>query len=302
MPRTAKRSKTKTSAQTNAKSNARTAARTTARTTAKTATKTSAKTAAKTGAKASKSARSAAAARRSKSKTAAQTTPAAEDQQRPPRSDKPARVLAFLREFMGANGYPPSVRDVVDGCKLSSTSVADYNLRILERQGHIRRDPERARTIVLTEPLAPTAAPQPVAEVEPLQIPLLGAIAAGARVVAPDGSDAKHADEHLQVTPDMLGGRDPAGLFAVTVRGDSMIDALIADGDTVIFEHAQTVENGQLGAFWLRDENISTLKRFYREGRRVRLQPENPTMEPIYTAPANLEIQGRVVSILRQPN
>lgn len=297
MPRTAKRSKTKTSP----KSNARTSARTAAKTTAKAAAKTSAKTAAKTGAKASKSARSAAGARR-KSQTTAQTTAAAEDQQRPPRSDKPARVLAFLREFMGANGYPPSVRDVVDGCKLSSTSVADYNLRILERQGHIRRDPERARTIVLTEPLAPTAAPQPVAEVEPLQIPLLGAIAAGARVVAPDGSDAKHADEHLQVTPDMLGGRDPAGLFAVTVRGDSMIDALIADGDTVIFEHAQTVENGQLGAFWLRDENISTLKRFYREGRRVRLQPENPTMEPIYTAPANLEIQGRVVSILRQPN
>ena len=220
-------------------------------------------------------------------------------EQRAPRSDKPARVLAFLREFMGANGYPPSVRDVVDGCKLSSTSVADYNLRILERQGHIRRDPERARTIVLTEPIG---APQAVAEVEPLRIPVLGAIAAGTRVVAPDGSDAKHADEHLQVTPDMLGGRDPASLFAVTVRGDSMIDALIADGDTVIFEQAQTVENGQMGAFWLREENVSTLKRFYREGRRVRLQPENPTMEPIYTSPRNLEVQGRVVSILRQPN
>ena len=223
----------------------------------------------------------------------------AEAEQRAPRSDKPARVLAFLREFMGANGYPPSVRDVVDGCKLSSTSVADYNLRILERQGHIRRDPERARTIVLTEPIG---APQAVAEVEPLRIPVLGAIAAGTRVVAPDGSDAKHADEHLQVTPDMLGGRDPASLFAVTVRGDSMIDALIADGDTVIFEQAQTVENGQMGAFWLREENVSTLKRFYREGRRVRLQPENPTMEPIYTSPRNLEVQGRVVSILRQPN
>lgn len=233
-------------------------------------------------------------------KTARQAARAeGEAQQRAPRSDKPARVLAFLREFMGANGYPPSVRDVVDGCKLSSTSVADYNLRILERQGHIRRDPERARTIVLTEPIT---APQAVAEVEPLQIPVLGAIAAGTRMVAPDGSDAKHADEHLQVTPDMLGGRDPASLFAVTVRGDSMIDALIADGDTVIFEHVQTVENGQMGAFWLREENVSTLKRFYRDGRRVRLQPENPMMEPIYTSPGNLEIQGRVVSILRQPN
>lgn len=288
MPRTAKRSKT--SAKT-AKPAAKTAAKTTAKSAAKNSTKNTARSSAKTAPKSAKTAR-----RKSKTKAAA---PVAAEQQRPPRSDKPARVLTFLREFMSANGYPPSVRDVVDGCKLSSTSVADYNLRILERQGHIRRDPERARTIVLTEPVA---LPQPVAEVEPLQIPLLGAIAAGSRVVAPDGSDAKHADDHLQVTPDMLGGRDPAGLFAVTVRGDSMIDALIADGDTVIFEHAQTVENGQLGAFWLRDENISTLKRFYRDGRRVRLQPENPTMEPIYTAPGNLEIQGRVVSILRQPN
>ena len=163
----------------------------------------------------------------------AAATAQAEQTERPPRSDKPERILAFLRKFMGENGYPPSVRDVVDGCKLSSTSVADYNLRILERQGHIRRDPERARTIVLTEPLEPAGG---VAAVEPLRVPLLGAIAAGTRVVAPEGSDAKHADEHLQVTPDMLGGRDPSTLFAVTVRGDSMIDALIADGDTVIFE------------------------------------------------------------------
>ncbi len=214
------------------------------------------------------------------------------------RSDKPARILNFLRSYMREHGYPPSVRDVVTGCDLSSTSVADYNLRILERQGHIKRDSERARTIVLTEPIEEI----PVRAVEPQAVPLLGAIAAGTRVVAPDGTDAAHADEHLQVTPDMLGGRNPASLFAVTVRGDSMIDALIADGDTVIFEYTPVVENGQMGAFWLRDENISTLKRFFREDGRVRLQPENPNMEPIYTAPDNLEVQGRVVSILRQPN
>ena len=257
------------------------------------------KTAARRGKAGAQTAQNAKTTRRARSQARRAPSAEGEAQPRVPRSDKPERVLAFLREFMGANGYPPSVRDVVDGCKLSSTSVADYNLRILERQGHIRRDPERARTIVLTEPIT---APQAVAEVEPLQIPVLGAIAARTRMVAPDGSDAKHADEHLQVTPDMLGGRDPASLFAVTVRGDSMIDALIADGDTVIFEHVQTVENGQMGAFWLREENVSTLKRFYRDGRRVRLQPENPTMEPIYTSPGNLEIQGRVVSILRQPN
>lgn len=235
-----------------------------------------------------------------------------------PRSDKPARILAFLRDYVREHGYPPSVRDVVKGCKLSSTSVADYNLRILERQGHISRASERARSIVLAEPpeeLSVQVVERVVeveverivevptgVETEPLEVPMLGAIAAGTRVVAPEGADAAHADEHLQVTPDMLGGRDPSRLFALTVRGDSMIDALIADGDTVIFEHTPSVENGQMGAFWLRDENISTLKRFYREGGRVRLQPENPTMEPIYTSADNLEIQGRVISILRQPN
>ena len=100
----------------------------------------------------------------------------------------------------------------------------------------------------------------------------------------------------------MLGGRDPASLFAVTVRGDSMIDALIADGDTVIFESTTIVETGQMAAFWLRDENITTLKRYFREGDRVRLQPENPNMDPIFTEPDNLQVQGRVVSVLRQPN
>ena len=84
------------------------------------------------------------------------------------RSDKPARILTFLRHYVQEHGYPPSVRDVVAGCELSSTSVADYNLRILERQGHITRDSERARTIVLTQPVSP---PAPVLEVEPLQIP-----------------------------------------------------------------------------------------------------------------------------------
>ncbi len=218
---------------------------------------------------------------------------------RGPRSDKPERILAFLQNYFAHYHYPPSVRDIVEGCQLSSTSVADYNLKILEREGHIRRDRERARTISLTKPVEPT-------QLEPgttsLEVPLLGSIAAGTRSLVPEGVDAKHAEARIRVTADMLGGRDPEQVFALTVRGDSMIDALIADNDTVIVEETPHVSNGQMAAVWLREENICTLKRLYYEEGRVRLQPENPTMEPIITTESNMQVQGRVVSILRRPH
>lgn len=223
---------------------------------------------------------------------------------RGPRSDKPERILAFLQEYFALNHYPPSVRDIVEGCDLSSTSVADYNLKILEREGRIRRDRERARTISLVESDEPEPPVEPTRlepTVTPLAIPLLGSIAAGTRSLAPEGVDVQHAEGQVSVTEDMLDGRDPERVFALTVRGDSMIDALIADNDTVILEKAQHVANGQMAAVWLRDENICTLKRLYYEQGQIRLQPENPTMQPIFTDESNMQIQGRVVSVLRRP-
>ena len=230
---------------------------------------------------------------------------------RGPRSDKPERILAFLRGFFTDHHYPPSVRDIVEGCKLSSTSVADYNLKILEREGYIRRDRERARTISLIEqepasavPAAPAASLAPAqlsAGVAALGVPLLGTIAAGTRSLVPDGTDIAHAESRISVTTDMLAGRDPERVFALTVSGDSMIDALIADRDTVILEEAPAVSNGEMAAVWLRDENICTLKRLFYEAGQVRLQPENPTMAPIYTDESNMQVQGRVVSVIRHP-
>ena len=217
---------------------------------------------------------------------------------RGPRSDKPERILAFLQDYLSQRSYPPSVRDIVEGCGLSSTSVADYNLKILERAGHIHRDRDRARTISLVKPLTPaildSSAPTQL-------VPLLGTIAAGTRSLTPEGVDLDHAEGRISVTLDMLAGREPERVFALTVRGDSMIDALIADQDTVILEETPRVENGQMAAVWLRDENICTLKRLYYENGQVRLQPENPTMDPIYTDESNMQIQGRVVSVLRRP-
>ncbi len=220
---------------------------------------------------------------------------------RGPRSDKPERILAFLQDYFSRYHYPPSVRDIVEGCELSSTSVADYNLKILEREGHIRRDRERARTISLTQPVDPIQAATLEPSATPLEVPMLGSIAAGTRSLVPDGVDVAHAESRISVTADMLGGRDPEQVFALTVRGDSMIDALIADNDTVILEETADVANGQMAAVWLRDENICTLKRLYYEGGQVRLQPENPTMQPIFTDESNMQVQGRVVSIIRRP-
>ncbi len=221
---------------------------------------------------------------------------------RGPRSDKPERILAFLQDYFTRYHYPPSVRDIVEGCQLSSTSVADYNLKILEREGHIRRDRERARTISLTQPVNPIQPTQVESGVASLEVPLMGSIAAGTRSLVPEGVDAKHAESKIAVTSDMLDGRDPERVFALTVRGNSMIDALIANNDTVILEEAKNISNGQMAAVWLREENICTLKRLFYEQGKVRLQPENPTMEPIFTDESNMQIQGRVVSIIRRPH
>ena len=239
----------------------------------------------------------------------AQTTPNDQDDaalpprrgKRGPRSDKPERILAFLRDYFSRYHYPPSVRDIVDGCQLSSTSVADYNLKILEREGRIRRDRERARTISLIEPVEPIAPTRLEPSIASLSVPLLGSIAAGTRSLVPEGVDVDHAESKITVTSDMLAGRDPERVFALTVRGDSMIDALIADNDTVILEETPHVANGQMAAVWLREENICTLKRLYYEQGQVRLQPENPTMAPIITDESNMLIQGRVVSVIRHP-
>lgn len=227
--------------------------------------------------------------------------PARRRGKRGPRSDKPERILAFLQDYFTRYHYPPSVRDIVEGCQLSSTSVADYNLKILEREGHIRRDRERARTISLTQPVEPIRPTQVEAGSASLEVPVLGSIAAGTRSLVPEGVDVEHAESKIAVTSDMLAGRDPESVFALTVRGDSMIDALIADNDTVILEDAQDIANGQMAAVWLRDQNVCTLKRLYYEQGQVRLQPENPTMDPILTDESNMQIQGRVVSIIRRP-
>jgi repressor LexA len=203
-------------------------------------------------------------------------------------SPKQTAILAFMRQFIAEHDYPPSIRDIQVGCDISSTSVVDYNLKALERLGYIRRDREVSRAIELLDRGARRSRTIPV--------PILGTIAAGQPIPVPSSDTWQQGvyDDVFEATEEMTRGRDR--VFALKVRGTSMIDALVNDGDIVILEQTSSVEDGDMVAAWLKRENEATLKKFYREGDRIRLQPANSTMKPIFTDPRNVEVQGKVLA------
>jgi len=207
-------------------------------------------------------------------------------------STKQQAILDFIRRFLAEKGYPPTVRDIVRGCGISSTSVVNYNLDILGKKGYIRRHREVSRGIEL---LRRTPAPE-----RRLYVPIIGQIAAGAPIPVPTAEtwDVTAGAETLEVTEDLTRGRD--GIYALRVKGTSMVDALINDGDIVLMQQVSTVDNGEMAAVWLKAEKEATLKRVYAEPDYVRLQPANTQMQPIYTKPDNVEIQGKVVAVIRQ--
>ncbi|MCC7366446.1 MAG: repressor LexA [Dehalococcoidia bacterium] len=205
-------------------------------------------------------------------------------------SGKQGQILEFLRGFIDEHDYPPSIRDIQDGCGISSTSVVDYNLRKLEEKGFIRRDREVSRGIEILG--ARGRRPRII------EIPLLGSIAAGQPIPVPTSDRwSSDSDEMVAVTEDMVRGKH--NVFALRVKGKSMIEDLIDDGDIVFLEPARAAQDGDRVAVWLKDRGEVTLKRWYHEGSRVRLQPANSTMEPIYTDADNVEVQGRFISSIR---
>jgi repressor LexA len=198
------------------------------------------------------------------------------------------QMLQFIREFLHRHGYPPSIRDIAQAVGISSTSVVDYNLRVLERDGYIRRARDVSRGLEL---LADVGEPVPARVVE---VPVIGRIAAGAPIEA-----LTERTETLPLGADLA----TEGCYALQVRGKSMIEDLIDDGDLVVIRPQETANNGDIVVALLLDseapEGVATLKRFYRERDRVRLQPANSTMQPIYVDPANLRVQGKVVAVVR---
>ena len=218
-------------------------------------------------------------------------------------SARQRRMLEVIREYTDEYGYPPTIREIGELVGISSTSVVSYNLTALQNKGYLSRDREISRGLRLMGELADDGSTRAVSEdldSEFVSIPILGAIAAGLPLPVPD-SNAMLADaEVIRLARDMVG--NPQGVYALQVRGDSMVDALINDGDIVIVRHQQTAENGDMVAAWIRDEKATTLKRFFWEANHtmVRLQPANPHMDPIYVHPRNLDIQGKVIGVIRR--
>lgn len=199
-------------------------------------------------------------------------------------------ILDFIEKFLDENDYPPTIRDIQHELGISSTSVVDYNLKVLEQRNLIRRNSKISRGIEVVGRSSGRRSSVP--------IPVVGQIAAGQPIPVPTDMDFAEPDDVVELGSEMLpdGGRD---LFALRVKGLSMIDALINDGDLVVLRSQNTCENGETVAVWLKDEGQTTLKKFYLEGDRVRLQPANSTMEPIYSPASNVEIQGRLVTVVR---
>jgi len=209
-------------------------------------------------------------------------------------SERQRRILKYIQDFSVDTGYPPSIREIGKAVGITSTSVVNYNLNRLVDEGYLDRDQNVSRGIRLTEKLTRTAN----ISSEMISIPLAGRIFASEPVMLPS-TDMFSPEEAIQVSRDLLSADED--LFALEVKGDSMIDAMVSDGDIVVMKQEVDWRNGDMVAVWIKDREETTLKYIYREGSRVRLQPANPTMDPIYiNQPENLEVQGKVVLVVRQ--
>ena len=202
-------------------------------------------------------------------------------------SGRQKEILDFIADFIENKGYAPSVRDVVKGCGISSSSVAQYHLNVLERAGFIRRDREVSRSIALVRSPA-----------DLVPVPILGTIAAGQPIpVPPDNAWVTPPEDALRLPEELTRGLD--GVYALRVKGTSMIDALVDDGDIVLMQQASSADNGEMVAVWLKNQQEVTLKKIYFQRGRVCLKPANPLMEPIYERPDNVDVQGKVIGVIR---
>lgn len=227
--------------------------------------------------------------------------------------DRHRRIVTVLHEFLTNLGYPPSIREICERTGITSTSMVNRYLDQLEEWGIIERDSGISRGIRLLRSPAELGIDlygtlrqkaQSLAE-ELLHIPILGRIQAGEPLPVPGSDFARFDPDHaVAVASSLFSKRDQVNdLYALEVRGDSMIDAMINDGDIVIMRPVKEIRNGEMVAVWLKDVEETTLKYIYKENGRLRLQPANPAYKPIIIdQPENVEVQGKVVMVIRKFN
>lgn len=198
---------------------------------------------------------------------------------------------------MTEHGFPPTIRDIGAATNIDSTSVVNYNLNKLVDAGFLERVASKSRGLRLIKPIPNGRNVMIRSSDTLLRIPHVGTIVAGQPVPVEIQVDETRA---VEVPQQWLGGVDPSEVFALTVHGDSMIDAMIQDGDLVILRRTTTARNGDMVAVWLDERSETTLKYFYDEGSRIRLQPANPTMGPIFVDYRQCQVQGKVLSVMRR--
>jgi repressor LexA len=214
-------------------------------------------------------------------------------------TEKHIKVLEFVNNYQAEYGRPPSIREIGEKVKISSTSVVNYYLEQLEKNGYIERDNRVSRGMRLTDKV------NEIMEVtsDMLHVPILGPIAAGPLMLVPEpGVNYMNDKEYdaVDIARSLLPSKEKGNdFYALEVKGDSMIDAMINDGDIVVMKPAIEAENGEMVAVRVDDEY--TLKYFFKEKDRYRLQPANPTMKPIMVKKnAPIEINGKVVMVIRK--
>jgi repressor LexA len=204
-------------------------------------------------------------------------------------TERQRQIMDFLTEYVDGHGYPPTVREIGDAVGLASPSTVHAHLANLERAGLLRRDPTKPRALELMHRPA-AAPPRQFADVP--ELPLVGEIAAGGPLLAQE-----NIEEYVRVPEPLSKGGEE---FLLRVKGDSMVNAGILDGDFVVVERRQDARNGDIVVALAGDDEAAdeaTVKRFFREGGRVRLQPENDALEPIYAR--HVQILGRVIGVFR---
>ena len=222
-------------------------------------------------------------------------------------------ILKFLAKFQEENGYSPSIREIGESIDVTSTSLVDYYLKQLEEKGYISREQHISRSICLLKDITQKKTiadhvSDGIKEVgnmveELLTVPVMGRIVASEPIPMPT-SDVGYFDSEssIEIARSLIPSKEKVeDLFALEVQGDSMIDAMVNDGDIVIMKRTQEANNGEMVAVWLDDKDQTTLKYFYKENKGIRLQPANPNMGPIMVEnPASLRIMGKVVMVIRQ--
>lgn len=195
-------------------------------------------------------------------------------------SDKQKQMLAFIETFVGRNGYPPTLEEIRAGLRISTKSLVNYHLEALAGASLLSRSPHTPRGIRLAN------------ERDPFTIPLTSSPA------LPDAAADLDEQDVVELTCDIVS--NTPDLYALKVQGDALIDALVSDGDIVIIQRQNQAKNGELVVVRLLEQASTTLKHYYRENGHVRLQPANPTLEPLLVKPASVQVEGKVMAIIRQ--